>query len=183
MNINANNSNFYFELPKGFLYPEVDDMFKDSVKKLTSTTMLKYDTSLKYLNSTISGITIPGINTESVSQIIKKEPVQWKGGGFLHRGIDKEFDVTFSLTDGFINWMMLLVNMEYYLRSDKEFFPDFYINILNSENYNIFTIRYSQVQMTDIPSQDLSWTNNTFDNKSFNLKFKFNQMELKFNID
>lgn len=183
MNINANNSNFYFELPKGFLDSKVDDMFNSSVKKLSSVSMMKYDTTLKYLNSTISGISIPGISVESVSQMIKKEPVQWKGGGFLHRGIEKEFDVTFSLADGFINWMILLVNMEHYLMSNKEFFPDFFINIQNSEQYNIFTIRYSQVQMTDIPSQDLSWTSNTFDNKSFNLKFKFNQMELKFNTD
>ena len=72
MNINANNSNFHFELPKGFLYDNVNELFKKTVKRFP----LQYEDSLKYLNSTISGISIPGINLESVSQMLNKEPIE-----------------------------------------------------------------------------------------------------------
>ena len=79
--------------------------------------------------------------------------------------------------------MMILLNTEAFLMDKKEFHPDFYVQVMDSTDFNLFTIKYSQVQIVEIPGHTLAWSDNSFNTKTFDIKFKFNRLEIKFDID
>lgn len=177
--LNKRDNKFWFNFPKGFLFPGVEEQFKDVVKGMP----MSFADGLSYLNSTIQGVSLPGIQLETSEQILNREPINWKQGVGIHRRIEKEITVTFRATEGLLNWFMLLMNAEEMSMSEKNFYPDFTMRVLNNKNYQLFAVQFVQPQLTALDAGDFSFTSNSFDTKTFTVTFKYNRFMLKFDRD
>lgn len=188
-----------FNLPKTFIPKEIEEKYT----KLLNTDSFTLRSSIDYLNESIQGITMPGINGLTMTQQqhgsngininetrkrINVEPLHEihhiSAGNPLEK-IDKEFKVTFRTNQGLLNYFMLYETAFYYAcreyRWDAE--PVMYIEILNEDGTIISKVKFIDVYMEGIEGLDFNYTKIERESNTFDVTFKFNNIDYEYLVN
>lgn len=133
----------------------------------------------------IQAMTFPALTAEPVEQILYEDNYTSKGGLRLERYLDREFNITFKLYEGYINyWVMFDMFRAFYDLDNKEaFLPDVTLSFLDQTGFEFVAVEFHQVLMTNISELELNYSSNTAEFKTFNMNFKYNYIRIKKRFD
>jgi hypothetical protein len=161
MFLNARSDLFKVEFPRTFIPKSIKDKYAPYVFRMP--TMINDVTDL--INYTIQSVTIPTMNYTPVEQVKPdtKAPIQsqeevnpnslgtsqtkaartrrWRSSQNYQEIFTKEFQVTFQLIDGHVNYWIMLDTLLYYydFRNKQRFTESIPIRILDAEGNVMFT--------------------------------------------
>lgn len=191
---------FRFVLPKDFLPKEIEEKYHKVLNKNAGVIVKPID----YLNESIKGITIPGINDLLMTQdqhehnpIIRSdtapaglgriniEPnhtVNYKTSLNPLEKIDKELKVTFRMNQGLYNYYMLYETIFHRVckHIDAPIDDILYVEILNDQGEICGRIVFENCDINGIDGLDFSYDKTTRDSGDFSLSIKFNNINFEF---
>lgn len=182
--LNARSNQFKFLFPKGFLFPTIDEKYKQYLKDLPTP----YADVRSFLNSTVQTISFPGITgVTPVEQVQAGRTIAYRQGYKFSQVINKDFTVTFRLVDAYLNyWLMYeqLIRYTNYAEEhpddpDREFFPDFEILYLTNNGNLTILQTLKQILFLGITDLTPSYTDISNSIKTFTCTFRFNYFELQ----
>ena len=183
MILNPKLSNFYIQFPKGFFSKKITDKYIKYINKQD----IPFDNVEQYINHTIQSINIPGMNIDTVEQIRQfGKKITYKSSTPVQDLFNKDFNITFRLVDGFINYFIILDSILNFLNfaNDELFTTDIPVRILDNEGNVILSVLFKDVLITGISSLDLNYTNNNnMMSENFSLSFRYNYINMKLEID
>ena len=189
---------FRFVLPKDFLPAEVEEkyykLFQQNAGVLT--------TPIDYLNESIMGVSFPGISDINIIQDQHgsnsiKESNLGKGMGKINvepkheivyttpdnplEKIEKEFKVTFRKNQGLYNYFMLYETIFYKICKPHLYPPvdKLYIDILNEKGLSIARIVFTDCHIDGIEGLEFDYTKLEREADSFQVTFKFNNIDFE----
>lgn len=189
---------FRFVLPKDFLPAEVEEKYY----KLFQQNAGVITTPIDYLNESIMGISFPGISDINIIQDQHgsnsiKESNLGKGMGKINvepkheivyttpdnplEKIEKEFKVTFRKNQGLYNYFMLYETIFYKICKPHLYPPvdKLYIDILNEKGLSIARIVFTDCHIDGIEGLEFDYTKLEREADSFQVTFKFNNIDFE----
>ena len=189
---------FRFVLPKDFLPAEVEEKYY----KLFQQNAGVITTPIDYLNESIMGGSFPGISDINIIQDQHssnsiKESNLGKGMGKINvepkheivyttpdnplEKIEKEFKVTFRQNQGLYNYFMLYETIFYKICKPHLYPPidKLYIDILNEEGLSIARIVFADCHIDGIEGLEFDYTKLEREVGSFQVTFKFNNIDFE----
>jgi len=181
MILSAKNNNFIVRFNKGFFYESIVNKYETYIKRLP----IPYENLHDYMTAGIQAMTFPALTAEPVEQILYEDNYTSKGGLRLERYLDREFNITFKLYEGYINyWVMFDMFRAFYDLDNKEaFLPDVTLSFLDQTGFEFVAVEFHQVLMTNISELELNYSSNTAEFKTFNMNFKYNYIKIKKRFD
>ena len=186
-----------FHLPKTFIPSEVEEKYTKMLNKDAYTMTSAVD----YLNESIQGITMPGISgltmtqqqhgSNNVTKTNKKLNVEasheitYLSSGNPLEKIDKEFKVTFRTNQGLLNYFMLYETAFHYACREYEWDcePVMYLEILNEHGVAISKIKFIDVHIDGIDGLDFNYSKVERETGTFDVTFKFNNIDFEYLIN
>ena len=184
---------FRFCFDKSFLPKEVNDKWQDFMAKDAGV----LTTPIDYLNESIKGITFPGITDLIITQpqhstnpIVRKvgrmnvEPNQNNSTYATNNPLDKiqrEITITFRMNQGLYNYFMLYETIFYKICKPHLYPPvdKLYIDILNEEGLSIARIVFTDCHIDGIEGLEFDYTKLEREVDSFQVTFKFNNIDFE----
>lgn len=182
--LNARYNQFKFLFPKGFLYPVIEEKYRQYLKDLPNP----YATTRDFLNSTVQSISFPGVTgVTPVQQVQAGRTIAYRQGYKFSQVVNKEFTVTFRLVDAYLNYWLMYEQLIKYTNfaeeepedPDIEFFPDFEILYLTSNGNLTILQTLKQVLFLGISDLTPTYTDISNSTKTFTCSFQFNYFELQ----
>jgi hypothetical protein len=154
------------------------------------------------INYTIQTVTIPTMNYTPVEQVKPEvkgnQPVEispnslgssqteaartrrWRSSQNYQEIFTKEFQVTFQLIDGHVNYWIMLDTLLYYydFRNKERFTESIPVRILDSEGNVMFTALFLDSLFTGLTEYQLSYSDLSQEFKTFDATFQFNTLKL-----
>lgn len=190
-----------FSLPKTFIPEEIEQKYTQLLSEHNGTLM----TAIDYLNESIQGVNIPGISDLTTTQTqhgyngiipsnntgrkrINVEPshdITYMNYGNPLEKIDKEFKVTFRTNQGHINYFMLYEIAFWYACREKphDCESPMYIEILNEEGVILSRVTFMDVHLHGIEGVDFNYTKTDREANTFDVTFKFNNIDFEYFIN
>lgn len=186
---------FKFNFPKDFLPEEIMTKYNKILSKNAGVIINAID----YLNESIQGVNIPGISDILTTQVqhssnpiersknrINVEPsheITYKSSTNPLSNIDTEFKVTFRLNQGLYNYFMLYETIFHHIckHIDKESEPVLYVEILDDEGVSIAKVKFIDVHINGIDGLEFNYNKIERDSGTFDVSFKFNNIDFDFN--
>ena len=187
---------FKFSLPKDFLPTEVEEKYHRVLSKNAGVIA----TPIDYLNESIQGINFPGISDIIVSQSQhssndikrtlgrlnvepKREQIYQTTANPLEK-IDQSFKVTFRMNQGLYNYFMLYETVFYQMCKPLEYGhqPVFYIELMNEDGVVTSRILFKDVLIDGIDGLDFNFNKVERDSGTFDVTFKFSNIDFEFII-
>ena len=168
---------FTIWFPPNFFYPEVANKWSPVVKRLK----LPYETLEDFFNSTIQSVTIPTINIDTETQQQSQFSIKYKTGKELEPVIDKNIDVTFKLTEGFISYWIIFEQIELFLEYGKSnpFWPSMYISYLDMHGFELLLFEFKKIVPTTLSQFQISYATTAADFNTFVLSLSYNRFDIK----
>lgn len=185
---------FRFQFPRDFLPSEISERYGKIIMEEFGVITSPID----YLNESIQGVSFPGISdinvvqqqhsTNDMNKTSKKLNVEPKTD-IIHTAtsnpldkINKEFKVTFRMNQGLYNYFMLYETLFHYickpiLRNEE---PVMYIDILDEDGTIRSRIKYMDCHMDGIEGLDFTFNKIERDSGTFDITFKFNNIDFDF---
>lgn len=182
--LNARYNQFKFLFPKDFLFPDIEKKYQQYLKDLPTA----YPDSRSFLNSTVQSVSFPGVTgVTPVDQIQAGRSVSYRQGYRFSQVINRDFTVTFRLTDAYLNYWLMYEQLLRFTNfaseepedPDREFFPDFEILYLTSDGNLTILQKLKQVLFMGISDLTPTYTDISNSTKQFTCSFKFNYFELQ----
>lgn len=186
---------FKFSFPKDFLPQEIIEKYDNILSKNAGV----ITNSIDYLNESIQGVNIPGISDilttqvqhgsnpiERVKNRINVEPsheITYKSSTNPLSNIDTEFKVTFRMNQGLYNYFMLYETIFHHIckHINKESEPVLYVEILDDEGVSIAKVKFIDVHINGIDGLEFNYNKIERDSGTFDVSFKFNNIDFDFN--
>ena len=186
-----------FHLPKTFLPPEIEQKYTAILNKDAYT----MTSAIEYLNESIQGVTMPGISELTITQTqhgsngIKRTDKKLNVEGshditYLTSGnplekIEKEFKVTFRANQGLLNYFMLYETAFHYACREYNWDcePVMYIELLNEDGTILSRVKYIDVHFDGIEGLDFNYSKIERDANTFDVTFKFNNIDFEYMIN
>ena len=200
MFLNARSDLFKVELPRTFIPKHLKDKYSPYVFRMPTMINDVND----FINYTIQTVTIPTMNYTPVEQMkpeAKNKFAQetstspnlgmssteagrirrWRSSQNAQEIFTKEFQITFQLVDGHINyWIMLDTLLYYYDFKNKErFTQNIPVRILDAEGNVMFTALFTDVLFTGLTEYQLSYSDLSQEFKTFDATFQYNTLNLE----
>jgi hypothetical protein len=177
------NANFHLFLDTGFLYPEVEEIYRDYFKD----SELPYASIMDFINSTIVGITPP-----EIEDIGSKEQYHMKGmdkksySGSLQIVEEQDFDVhiKFNAAHNYLNYYILLLQHLTYndhkkVTRDRVFMPGgLFLQVTDDDDNVLHQTVYKELQFRKLTSPGYLATGSGFSYEQFDVVIKANGMDL-----
>lgn len=181
MILTAKNNNFIVRFNKGFFYPSIVKKYETYLKRLP----IPYENLHDYMTASIQAITFPALTAEPVEQILYEDNYTSKGGLRLERYLTREFNITFKLYEGYINyWVMFDLFRDYYDLDNKDkFLADVNLTFLDQTGFEFISVEMHQILMLSMSELELNYSSNAADFKTFNVNFKYNFIKIKKRFD
>lgn len=190
---------FKITLPKDFLPDSVIEKYY----KILSQNPGVISSPIDYLNESIKGIRIPGINSLVMEQTqheynpikrisgfnklgkINVEPqhsVVYKSAGNPLEKIEREFKITFRMNQGLYNYFMLYETIfNYYDKDIDEENPSIiYVEILDETGTIRGRLIFKDSHIDGIDGLDFSYDKTTREDGTFDVTFKYNNIDFEF---
>ena len=188
---------FRFHLPKTFLPPEIEAKYTAILNKDAYT----MTTAIDYLNESIQGVSMPGINDLTIVQTQHGSNNITRTSNRLNveaaheityltvenplEKIDKEFKVTFRANNGLLNYFMLYETAFWYACREytRDCEPVMYIELLNEDGTVISRVKYIDVHFNGIEGLDFNYSKIERETNTFDITFKFNNIDFEYLIN
>jgi hypothetical protein len=188
---------FRFHLPKTFLPPEIEAKYTAILNKDAYT----MTTAIDYLNESIQGVSMPGINDLTTVQTQHGSNNITRTSNRLNveaaheityltvenplEKIDKEFKVTFRSNNGLLNYFMLYETAFWYACREYTWDcePVMYIELLNEDGTVISRVKYIDVHFNGIEGLDFNYSKIEREANTFDITFKFNNIDFEYLIN
>lgn len=184
---------FKFSLPKDFLPQQIIEKYSPIINSQPGV----LSTPIDYLNESIQGISFPGISDILISQTqhgsngiqrmrdrINTEPRHEIYYTTTSNPLDKignDFKVTFRQNQGLYNYFMLYETTLYQLSKEYSREPiSLYIELLGEGGKVISYIMLNDVLIDGIDGLEFNFSKIERESGTFDLNFKFNNIEFKF---
>ena len=181
MILSSKNNNFIVTFNRGFFYPNIVEKYETYLKRLP----IPYENLHDYMTASIQAMSFPALTAEPVEQILYEDNYTSKGGLRLERYLNREFNLTFKLYEGYINyWVMFDMFRAYYDLDNKDaFLPDITLQFLDATGFEFMSVQFHQILMTSISELELNYSSNSADFKTFNMNFKYNYIKIQKRFD
>lgn len=185
---------FKFELPKTFLPDVVSKKYQDILNKNAGVLA----TPIDYLNESIQGVNIPGISELITDQLqhshnsitpgsskINVEPSRsnsYKAVGNPLDKIDKEITISFRFNQGFYNYFMLYETI-FWKYCKPTNYPDediLSVELMDETGKVVSKIKFLDCVINGIDGLEFSYSKVERDSGTFNVSFKFNNIDFVF---
>lgn len=186
-------------LPKEFI---VDELVEKYTKVLTDAHSF-YTTPIDFLNETIQGIQVLGFTGGTVQQqqpargTWTKNPERKQQNNLLHVAsdynyrsevspialIDKTLNITFRHTLGFVNYFLLFENFFWQYARDTEYsklVDAFYVDIFNDRGEVYARVQLQNPIIDSMDMLDLNFTQPIANSQTFNVSFKYSNIDFIF---
>lgn len=193
---------FRFAFPKDFLPTEIEDKYQTILNRTPGVFSIPID----YLNESIQGITFPGLSDLNIQQVqhssnsistteysqkslrskkINVEPktdITYISSSNPLNNMDKQFKVTFRMNQGMYNYFMMYETIFYKLCKPINYGPQdvLYIELLDEEGVVRSKIKFIDVHIDGIDGLDFTYNKLTRDLFTFDVIFKFNNVDFEF---
>jgi hypothetical protein len=185
---------FKFSFPKDFLPQEVLEKYDNILSKNSGVIVNAID----YLNESIQGVNLPGINDVLITQVqhghnsiersrtkLNVEPVHditYQSSANLLSNINKEIKITFRMNQGLYNYFMLYETIFHHACKpiSKDCEPILYIEILDEEGVSIAKVKLIDVYINGIDGLDFTYNKIERDAGTFDATLKFNNIDFDF---
>jgi len=200
MFLNARSDLFKIEFPRNFIPETIRQKYEPYVFNMP--TMINDVTDL--VNYTIQSVKIPTMNYTPVEQVIpdKKNPMsredlsknslgnsitrsarthRWRSSQNYQEIFTKEFEITFQLIDGHVNYWIMLDTLLYYydFKNKDRFLESIPVRILDSEGNVMYTALFIDTLFTGLTEYELSYSNLSQEFKTFSATFQYNTLKLE----
>ena len=181
MILNAKNNNFIVNFNKGFFYPSIVKKYESYIKRLP----IPYETLHDYMTASIQAISFPALTAEPVDQILYEDNYSSKGGFRLERYLERNFNITFKLYEGYINYWVLFDTFRafYDLDNTEKFMPGITISFLDQTGFEFIAVELNQILINSISELELNYSSNVAEFKTFNMNFRYNYIKIKKRLD
>lgn len=185
---------FKFALPKDFLPKEVNDKYQ----KVLSRNAGVLTSPIEYLNESIQGVNIPGIYSLIIDQNqhshnsnplgkmrTNVEPIHqnsYKTTANPLENIDREITVIFRFNQGFYNYFMLYESIFWKICKPLNYKNEevLYVELLDETGRINARIKFFDCHIDGLDGLDFTYNKLERDSGTFNLKFKFNNIDFVF---
>lgn len=195
---------FRFALPKEFLPYEIEDKYQTLLNRTPGV----LSTPIDYLNESIQGISFPGISEINIQQsqhstnsigtiahgqvvrptkfkqmnVEPKTDITYLSSANPLDKIEKQFKVTFRLNQGLYNYFMLYETIFYKFCKPLDYghCPVLYIELLDEEGVIRSRIKFIDVHIDGIDGLDFNYTKMSRESSTFDVNFKFNNIDFEF---
>jgi hypothetical protein len=175
---NSLNNRFRIYFPKNFIYDNIRSKYKNIMENLD----FSFESLEDYINSTIIGTTMPGLSDPGTEEQYNRDGItrKYKSSAVVDNLIDKNFSITFKLTDGFLNWMILYDNMIAHLNHDnnKLYLPNIHLQLLDFDKNILCEFVYMETNFSKIDPLELSYSSNTPSMNTFTIEFFYNVLNI-----
>lgn len=174
--LNAKLNNWAIWFPHDFFYPEIRERWTPIVKRLK----LPYLSLEDYFNSTVQSITFPEVTLNPVTQPQTMYQIRYRNGKELEPILDKNLNVTFKLTEGFITYWMLFDQIELFqFYSEKSpFWPSMYVSFLDHHGFELMTFEFQKIIPTSLSQFNVSYATVAADFNTFSLNMTYNRYKI-----
>ena len=140
-------------------------------------------------------MTFPSLTAEPVEQLINDNMYSSKGGFYFEKYLTRDFNITFKLYEGYINyWVMFDLFQEFYssvantpkdklTAKNRPFLPDVTVTFLDQTGFEFVAVELNQILLTSLSEVELNYSSNTAEFKTFNANFKYNYIAIKKRLD
>jgi hypothetical protein len=179
MRLSSQASQFIFNLPQGFLKPEIISTYTPILEK----NWVQYENVIDYLNSTIKGVNFPGISFELVKRIEVRGKERFLKPSKNIQDITSTHDltVTFRSVDSDLNyWLMFDIMSKHYLDTDNAFLNPFTITCVDIHRDAIYVIRFYEIILKSLSDNTFNYSQQKVNAKEFTITFHFNFYDIEF---
>lgn len=183
MILNSRNNLFNFKFPRTFIPDEVAEKYKKYLNRMPGNLITE---PIDFINYSIQGINLPGINFDPISQSPNDGTITYHRGSIpIQNTIERQFKVSMQLLDGYINyWIMQDTLLYYYSKSKKEpFINDLKLQIMDAEGIHVMSAVFEKPIMNSISELDLNMSDNIAEFNTFDLNFFYNKFNIVLEID
>lgn len=185
---------FRFSFPKDFLPAQIEEKYYNILNKNAGV----ITSPIEYLNESIQGINFPGISdiliqqqqhsTNEIKRGLgkinvepKREQIYQTSANPLDK-INQEFKVTFRYNQGLYNYFMLYETVFHQICKpiDRGHIPVLYIELLSETGVITSRILFKDVLIDGIDGLDFSYNKVERDSGTFDVTFKFNNIDFEF---
>lgn len=180
MILNGRNSNFILKLPVGFIPKVVADHYE----AYANSAHYPYLSVAHMVESTLQGVTIPGLTQETVAQTRQQSMQTYKGAKPVNAGYDKTLTLTFKLIDGYVNWSCLHQSIDEQTQIFESGQPLYWkdLRLYSLDRFgnvvNMFT--FNRIVFTSLEGLNPSYANVSPDFQTFTMSFTYNIFDLEF---
>jgi hypothetical protein len=180
MRISSQNSAFIFQFPVDFVSARLYARFQ----RFLDSKHMPYDNVLDYLNSTIKEIVFPSVSYENVEQRIKYgKKRSFRPATNVLDTFQPELDITFRSVDSHMNYFMMEdILQEFYQTAKRHWIPFFSLHILDTNGDLLYTVIFKDNLLKTLSEQRLTYQNQDFSEKPFTMTFKFNYLDILYEI-
>lgn len=185
---------FKFSLPKDFLPKEVEEKYQGLLAKNAGV----LTTPIDYLNESIQSINFPGISDIIVTQVQhssndikrtlgklnvepKREQIYSSTANPLDK-IEQSFKVTFRMNQGLYNYFMLYETTFHQICKPQEHKhqPVFFIELMDEDGVVTSRIIFKNVLIDGIEGLEFSFNKVERESGTFDVTFKFSNIDFEF---
>jgi len=185
---------FKFELPKDFIPPEVNEKYQNILSKNAGV----ITTPIDYLNESIQGINIPGIESLTTDQQqhstnaihpamgkINVEPARqntYKSVSNPLDNIDKTITISFRFNQGFYNYFLIYESIFWKICKPLDYKNEevLFIDLLDETGKINARIKYYDCHVDGIEGLEFNYSKLERDTGTFDVTFKFNNIDFVF---
>lgn len=182
MILNSKNNQFVFYFPPNFWTDKVKKYYTDFYKSL----LLPYDEIDDYVLSTLQSVSFPGWKIEGSRQTRFTGAEQdYKGSAPVKDVIRKTFSLTFKLSEGFMNYMLMYHNAIDYLdfTNKEQYFDNMILGLLNNEGFLLQTITFKKVIIKGMSDLTIDYSNIDGGFNKFTVDFSYNDWDIDIMYD
>lgn len=174
--LNAKLNQFQVWIPRDFFYPEVRERWTPIVKRLK----LPYLTLEDYINATIQSITFPEVILTPAPQPQTMFNIRYRGGKELEPILDKNLNITFKLSEGFITYWMLFDQIEMFqFYSDRlPFWPSVFMSFLDHHGFELMSFEFQKIIPLGMSQFNVSYATQAAEFNTFTLALAYNRYKI-----
>jgi hypothetical protein len=181
--LNAKNNMFTIWFPPNFFYPSIVKKWEPVIKRLK----LPYQSIEDFFNASIQSVTMPSLDLNNPTQQQSQFEIGYKPGKEMEPILEKNIDVVFKLTEGFISYWIIFEQIEEFLRYDNAendvFWPSMYVSFLDMHGFELVAFEFNQVIPRNLSSFEVSYATTAADFNTFTLGLRYNRFNIKRRID
>lgn len=180
MILNNKSQMFSVWFPEDFFYPEVTKRWDPIIQNMK----LPYQSTTDFMNSQIQQVSYPPIDIGSAQQEQGQFPIEYTIGKELEPILNKNFTITFRLTEGYYTYFVLLDQIRYFLEysekfaKHKVFLPNFNITFLNDAGFAIVNYKYKYIIPKGLGNFTLSYAAQLAQYNTITWDLTYNRMEM-----
>jgi hypothetical protein len=183
MILNARTNSFIYLFHPEFFDLDLKNKYQQSY---ISNMMLPFDTMGEFISSTIQQIDFPEWNMDTTMQTrMYGRRQEFKSAKPVDDLFKREFTLTFQVSDGFINYFIMLENSLKFLdfQNTKEYVHDSKLGLMNNQGYLMASIDFKKTLMIGMTGFKMSYADGIQKFSTFDVKFKYNDFELNLEFD